>query len=287
MNSLIRKKFNISSNMPDIFPSYWQEDFKIDDVLLFRNLDNFVNTVSKLTQIQDYNCDITYEEALKKLISKKSDITETTELTIKNKVKENLHKRGLITEELYENFKYAESGTGLGVDIGKYASGDPDCLLVPSRQYIDYFYELYVSISYPAGIPNSFVVENVIRLLATLEELEKMHVFVKISVVLPIECVARNDDGSQHVNFFSSIPVFSHKDPKIPHVMSSVINERLLRKFYFAVLEDMYGNNLSTNYGFIHNLKRTINIGENFDEVELFERILSEVGVNNDYKKTV
>jgi hypothetical protein len=191
-------------------------------------------------------------------------------------VRKNLLKRGLITDEVYENFRYATDGTQIGVDIGKYAAGEADCVITPSRQYIDFFYEIYISVSYPWNIPNDVVRNNVAKLLATIEELERKHIFIKVNAVFPDRNVARVDGESR--NFLSVLPIFSHKDFKSVDVMSSVINERLLRKFWFAIIEDLYGGNIASGYGQPLQLPKTMNIGYEFNEIELFEEIMNEVG---------
>lgn len=271
--SYIKENFDTTVPRPTIMPKKW-DSFVSNDNVIFNNLDHFIHTVSKLEQKEDSKCGVSYKEALNQMVLRKSGLTEDAKESIRNLVRSNLHKRGLITEEVYEEFKYSNSGTNLGVDVGKYAAGDPDCVLTPSRQYIDFFYELYISISYSWSVTDEAVRKNVAKLLATVEELERQHIYIKIVVVFP-------DKGPTTCgkrNFFSSIPVFHHKDFKSVDVMSSVVNERLLRKFYFAILEDLYGENLDYGYGTPVNLDKTINIGHELNEVELFEKIVNEVG---------
>lgn len=271
--SLIKRTFDTSVPLPSILPKRWGEEFVSNDNVIFDSLDQFIFVVSKLTQKQDDYCDVTYKTALQDLIGKKGNLPEEEQDTIRNLVRSNLLKRGLITEEVYESYRYTSDGTQVGVDVGKYATGDPECVMSPTKRYIDFFYELYVNISYPGGVPNENVKRNVAKLLATVEELERRHIFIKINAVFPAEASGR---GGR--NFFSIIPIFSHKDLKSVSVMSSVINERLLRKFYFAILEDFYGDDLSSGYGRAVNLTKTINIGSDLDEVEFFEEIVKEVG---------
>jgi hypothetical protein len=60
--------------------------------------------------------------------------------------------------------------------------------------------------------------------------------------------------------------------------MSSVINDRLLRKFFFAILEDLYGDNLLPHYGRPVDLDTAMNVGSNFDEVKFFQDVYDAVG---------
>jgi hypothetical protein len=267
--------FNFDLPFPDIFPEAWEQTFGPRDYMMFRNLDHFKHEVSLITQKDDMKCDMSYKDALKMLIKGESDFPEKEQASIRNLVRSNLFKRGLITEEIYENFRYTTDGTKVDVDVGKYAAGEPDCVISPTRQYIDFFYELYISISYPWTVSNSDIRKNVAKLLATIEELERQHIFIKITLVLPINNVCSNRKRN---NYFSSIPLFSHKEPKSVETMSSVVNDRLLRKFFFALIENLYGDDISYGYGRPVELEGTMNIGNTFNEIDFFENIVKTVG---------
>lgn len=275
--SIISESLKTTAPLSHLFPSEWKKEFTVNDAFLFNSLDHFKFIVSKLTQKQDNKCDITYAKALDMLIRGESDFKKTEQESIRNLVRKNLLKRGLITEEIYENFRYSADGTQVGLDVAKYASGEPECVITPSVQYIDFFYELYVSVSYPWSIPNDVIKENVAKLLATVEELERQHIFIKITAVAPVRRSGYYDNG-EHSNMFAAIPLFSHKEVKSVETMSSVVNEKLFRKFIFAVMENFYGDNIGSGYGYPEKLPKTINIGETLNEVELFENIVQEVG---------
>jgi hypothetical protein len=270
----ILEQFNTELPFPDVYPPEFHTILTTRDYFSFRNLPHFCHVVSKLTQKEDNKCDMLYAEALRKLLAGESDFPKAEQESIRNLVRQNLHKRGLITEEVYEAYCYTVDGTNVGVDIGKYANGESDCVISPARQYIDFFYELYVNISYPYYITNEAIRTNCAKLLATIEELERQHIFIKISIVLPIS--GPSNDGR---NFFADIPLFSHKDPKSVDTMSAVINDRLLRKFFFAMLEEYYGDQLSYCYGYATEVKGALCIGNEFNEVAFFESIADSVGV--------
>jgi hypothetical protein len=273
------ENFNLDLPFPDVFPSEWASMIQPCDFMAFRNLDHFKFVVSKLKQKNDTQCGMTYADALTRLLEGQSDFPKEEQASIRNLVRENLHKRGLLTQEVYENFRYTTDGTKVDVDVGKYTAGEPDCVITPSRQYIDFFYELYISISYPYGVADSLVRKNTAKLLATIEELERQHIFIKITLIFPDRgCVIRDEDNKGRSNFVSAIPLFSHKEPKSVDTMSSVVNERLLRKFYFAILEDLYGDNLASSYGHALEIDTAMNIGKEFNEVEFFESIVNSVG---------
>ena len=131
--------FNLDLPFPDIFLDVWGKQLGPRDYMMFRNLDHFRYEVSKIKQKEDNNCGMTYDKALTMLLESKSDFPEKEQASIRNLVRSNLHKRGLITDEVYENFRYSTDGTKVDVDVGKYANGEPDCVMSPARQYIDYF----------------------------------------------------------------------------------------------------------------------------------------------------
>lgn len=269
---MVRDENDLNKPLLDIFPASWKDSIGGCENLEFRNIEHFKYTVSRLTQKKDDNCGVSYKEALDDLLKGKCPVKIDRIATIKNLVKSNLFKRGLITEEVYEDFKYAESGTQVGVDVAKYAAGDPSCVMVPAKQYISYFYELYISISYSCRVSNEDIMENVVKLLATIEELEKQKIFIKIVLVLPVSRIDYTN------NFFISIPVFSHNELKTAETMCSVINDRLLRKFCFALFEDIYGDKLASNYGNTTDLDGVMNLGKKFDEIEFFNMIKTAVG---------
>lgn len=266
--------FNLDLPFPDVFPASWIGSFGPRDYMMFRNLDHFRHEVSFLKQKDDNKCDMSYDKALMMLLKGESDFPKKEQESIRNLVRSNLFKRGLITEEIYENFRYTTDGTKVDVDVGKYAAGEPDCVISPSRQYVDFFYELYISVSYPWSVTNADVRRNVAKLLATIEELERQHIFIKITLVLPIS----NISNRSRSNYFASIPLFSHKEAKSVETMSSVVNDRLLRKFFFAIVEKLYGDDLRSNYGRAVSLPGTMNIGNEFNEIDFFENIVKTVG---------
>lgn len=269
----ILEQFDTGLPLPDIFPKSFHTSTGARDYFSFRNLDHFRHVVSKLTQRQDDYCNMTYAEALSKLLRGESDFPKSEQESIRNLVRSNLHKRGLITEETYEAYRYAVDGTTVGIDVGKYANGEPDCVITPAVQYVDFFYELYVNTSYPYSVSNDRIRTNCAKLLATIEELERQHIFIKIAMVLPIRRPSRTGK-----DFFADVPLFSHKDPKSVETMSSVINDRLLRKFFFAILENHYKEDLNDSYGTAVTLDGAMCIGEEFNEIEFFEEVVLSVG---------
>lgn len=258
---------------PDYYPQEWCNQLDMDNTSIYeyRNLQHFKQHVSTLTQIEDDKCGVTYATALKDLLTNKATMTEGDYQIIKNRIKQNLLKRGLISDTIYESYKYDVEGEIW--DVAKVIAQDPMCCLVPNESYTNYFYELYISVSYPWTVSDSEIIENMAKILATVELLEQEHYYCKITLVFPDK---RCNTGNGKSNFLAMVPLFSYKDFKSIDIMSSVLNERLLRKFFFAVLEDKYGEDLSGGYGTPIDLEHAI-IPVDLDEVELAESIINKV----------
>lgn len=262
--------YTVKKPVLDLFPKSWNS-FILNgktDLHIYPNLESFKYHVKTLTQESDDNCNIAYKDALKELLTNQSTLSKGDYQIIKNRVKNNLLKRGLISDTVYESYKYDIDG--VMVDVNKVIERDPQCFLKPNASYKEYFYELYISVSYPYTVTNKEVQENMAKILATVELLQLEHIYTKITLVLSIR------DISVDTNFFSVIPLFSHKEHKTIEKMSSVLNARLLRKFYFAIVEDKYKDDLSSNYGLAVDLPKVITPVD-LDECELASSILEQV----------
>jgi len=257
----------------DIFPKEWKDQLDMNDTYIeeFRNLQHFKYEVSKLRQKEDTACGVSYADAVTELLEGRAAIPRKEYDIIKNRVKQSLLKRGLISDTVYESYKYDVQGDIW--DVSKVIAQDPMCCLVPNETYTNYFYELYISISYPYYVSNSTVIENMAKILATVELLEQEHYYCKLSLVIPNKGCNLSAGES---NYLGIIPLFSHKDVKTIETMSSVLNERLLRKFFFAIWENKYGNSLARGYGKAIDLEYTIKPVD-LDEVELATSIIDKI----------
>lgn len=262
------------STLLNIHPSTWNEvlDLSNTSVFQYNNLAHFKHHVSQLTQKEDNKCGISYADALSDLLSSKATLTSADYEIIKNRVKNNLLKRGLISDTIYESYSYQTEGNGT-VDMAKLAAQDPACILVPNKTYKKFFYELYISISYPHHVSNETIMQNMAKILATIQLLEQENYFCKITLVMPNEGCK---NGSGNSNYLGLIPLFSHTDHKTIEYMSSVLNDRLLRKFFFAIWEDLYDSSLVHGYGHAIELPNTIRPVD-IDECDLASSIIDQV----------
>ena len=264
-------KKQLKTHIKDIHPvQEWKSILKSAhlDVVEFRNLQHFKNEMKKITQREDDNCGVTYAEALTDLLKGTPLMSQGDYEIIKHKVMNNLQKRALISDTIYDSYKYDVQGDI--VDVAKVIEGDPACCLVPANPQQQYFYELYINISYPGSITDSQVREGMAKILATVELLESQHIYTKITLV---DCSGKVAEGK---DLLCILPLFSHRDVKSIATMSSVLNERLLRKFMFALSEDIYGDDLHSSYGVALALPKSIRpFGVN--EEDLASEILNTV----------
>ena len=265
-------KFDQPLNRPirDIHPKAWATVLNTNklDNAEFRNLQHFKNYCSSITQKKDNMCDVSYAEALNDLLKGKAVLKPNEYESIRNLVRTNLLKRGLISEEVYESYKYDIEGVAF--DVSKIIAEDPQCFLAPSYSYTSYFYELYINVSYAGSVSDSHIREQMCKILATIEELEREHIYIKVTLV---DCSGAVDNER---DLLTVLPLFDYREEKTIGTMSSVLNERLLRKFMFAMSEDIYGNSLSSGYGRPIELPQTIRPIE-LNEVDLFTSIYDAV----------
>ncbi len=266
-------KYIEPSTMLSIHPKEWMDILNSThtSVYQYRNLQHFKHHVKSLTQLNDTKCGVSYKNALKDLLRGTPQITESDYQTIKNTVRQNLLKRGLISESIYESYRYDIEGEIW--DVSKVIAEDPACFLVANESYKNYFYELYISVSYPYHVSNDTVIQNMAKILATVELLEREHIYCKISLIVPNR---KCNIGDGKPNYLGIIPIFSHRDTKTIETMSSVLNDRLLRKFFFAIWKDLYGKNLAGGYGVATELPYTI-IPVDLDECDLASSIIDKV----------
>lgn len=242
--------------LSDLYPSSWTKQLEATgqevDILEFDNLQHFkhyLKGVKLNSGGSANNQDVPFARALDDLTQGKSVISSTSYETIKNEVKSVLHRRGLISENVYEGYQYDIAGEF--IDIAEYISGNPECMLAPKVAYKSYFYELFISAAYLGDVSNETIKRNVAKILATVQLLEQEHIYIKITIV-----AASSDTVYGKKTLLVAIPLFSHKEEKTIESMSSIINERFFRTFIFGIREDMYGADLYDGYG------RTIDLQE-------------------------
>lgn len=261
----------------DIYPSSWLKQIKERsddeiDVVEFRNLQHFKTYIKEMKSNPNgssHKQPVSYDTAISDLV-KGVPVINTAEFpTIKDEVRRVLHKRGLLSEDVYEGFKYDIQGDI--IDIAKYVSGDPECMLVPKKSYKNFFYELYISAAFLSDVNLKDVAKNTAKILATIQLLEEENIFIKVTLVTISSDVVT--DKKTHVVL---LPLFSHRDVKTIETMSSVLNDRFFRTYIFGMKEAQYGKDLDSGYGRTIYLDDAIKV-HNIDVCEIASEILDKV----------
>ena len=262
---------DLNRPLHDILPKEWNDVSKNKvDYVFFEGLQEFIDYTGTIKQIDDMKCGISYEQAHNDLKGGRVGINQSNVELIQNTVRKNLLKRGLISEDVYESFVYDIEG--VAVDVAKVIEGDPQCMLKPMHTYTNYFYELYINVSYQYSINDDDIIKNMAKIVTTITELEKQHIYIKVTLVDYSQKVTEDNKS----DLLTVIPLWGYQEEKTIESLASVLNERLLRKFMFAMSEDVYGSRLSHGYGEAVDLPHTIKPVD-LNEVELFEEIYKKV----------
>lgn len=188
--------------------------------------------------------------------------------TVRNTVRNNLVKRGIVTGTIYEGYKYAVDG--LILDHAELAAGNSECMMSPVKKYDKWFYELYVNMSIPWSVDESEIQENAIKLIETIKLLEERNIEIKINVILFSDGMFR--DGR---NYLSVIPICSHLDYKDYNLLS-FMDGKFLRGPLFQIMKS---HEVTEGLGRATKLDNSVNLWE-LEETELAERVLNDLNLD-------
>lgn len=257
------------------YPAIWEKSklltSKKVDTIEYRNIPHFIEQM-ELLRDDNKNSDFEFDfgESLDDLRAQKGTISKDDYDAIYNTVRNNLIKKGMVSESYAEDYKYHHEG--LILDVAKLVERDPQCMLTKNVKYTNSFYELNVNLVYPASVTSDTIKDGISRLLATITILESEHKFCKLNLVI----AAANNCGDDE-SMIVMLPLYSHNDYKSIELMSSIINERFLRTFYFAIQDNYYGKeNVSSVRGEAVKMKQCLNIWD-VKEEELAAMILDQI----------
>ena len=267
----------------DIYPKSWVKQIRDRssddiDVLEFRNLQHFKTYVKEMEANPNgasHGQPVKFDTAVDELVKGVPVIDVKGFPDVKDEVRRVLHKRGLLSEDVYEGYKYDIEGDI--IDIARYLEGNPECALVPKKSYKNFFYELYISAAFLAGVNLKEVAANTAKILATIQLLEEENIFIKVTLVTISSRVASGPKDKDITNVIL-LPLFSHRDVKTIETMSSVLNDRFFRIYTFGIKENMYKGKLHGSYGSTIYLDEAIKVHE-IDVCEIASSILDKVVV--------
>lgn len=193
---------------------------------------------------------------------------------IRNNVRNNLLKKGIITGEIYEGYKYEVDG--LILDLAELATGNAHCFMNPIKKYNKYFYELYVNMSIPGHVSGKDITEGLIRLIETIKALEELNLEIKINVVdYGIGVVDKNKMNTNKRDILIIVPICSHTEYKDYNLLYPFFSEAMERGPLFQIA---YRFNNTKNAGKVKKLNNVVNIWK-LNEVELSERAIATSGL--------
>jgi hypothetical protein len=270
-NEKFFKQISGNRKLMNHHPESWNIDESITEVIEFRNAHHFKNVMSCISQKEDTMLNVTYGNALIELKQEKGLIPNAEYKTVEQYVKENLIAKNLVSREIYKGVTYSHEGEN--IDMLRFLEGNPDCYIVPKPVGKIHFYELYIDSTVPYIVTERQYMENVSKLLATIKLLEQRQIFTKINIIIKTR---RSGTSETKHDLLVIVPVFNHRERKDIDRMSSIVNLRFLRKFGFAILETIYGENLVHGYGVPEVLKQTVKLDDNFDEIKFAEEVINK-----------
>ena len=246
----------------DIYP----KDFKFTPNMVIQEFDN------KHDYIHSLNLEGPLKDKINifvKQLQNGVDVDQETIKKIRNEVRNNLIKRGIITGTVYEGFKYDVEG--IIVDYAELASGNPECMMKPVKVYDKWFYELYVNMSIPYFVTEDKISEGAIRLIETVKALEEINIEIKINVVMTSEGLYNNGKS-----FLMIIPICNHLEFKDYNLLFPFICGNFLRGPIFDTLHRAKNDYNAKSIGGAYKLDNSLNIWE-LEETALAERVINDL----------
>jgi len=247
----------------DIHPTdlLHEEDTVVEE---FDSKEDFIEYIRQHPR-EEFDLDIFFENI------KNPNIDKEHVEQVRNTVRNNLIKRGIITGVIYEGYKYDIEGDI--VDYAELATGNPKCMLKPVKKYDKYFYELYVNMSIPWVVQDDEIVDGAIRLAETIRALEELHIEIKINVVMFSRGMFTNDK-----NYLFIMPLMSHLDYKDVNSIVPFVDSIMFRTAMWTAMRN--AGDTVESLGRATKLTNTVNLWE-LDEEELARGILVDLGLED------
>ena len=160
---------------------------------------------------------------------------------IEGKIRNNLHKKGLLTDWIAEDYHYDVEG--IEIDISKLIEGNPECYLKPNAKYKDHFYTLNVNIGVAYHQSVDTIIDAFCKVIAVVVALEKRgH---KIQLFATSICKNTSNDGrSSLVN----VCIKQYDEFVNIRAIARIIYPSYLRRLIFKDEEVKYQKTLTSCY---------------------------------------
>ena len=228
----------------------------------FDNKFEFIKSIEKHSG--DYTSQI---NQFKKEVNGDIDVDRNKAETIKNEVRNNLIKRGIITGSVYEGYRYGVEGEI--IDYAELAAGNSHCVMTPIKKHDKWFYELYVNMSIPWSVQDDEINEGAIRLVETIKLLEELNVEIKINIILYSRRLFK--DGRDYLFI---LPLASHSEYKDYESIYPFMTSNFLRGPLFETMRS-HGETVA-NLGQATKLENALNLWE-IEETELAQRVIKDL----------
>jgi len=252
------------------------------DIMQFRNIRHFA---AYMEQIEDVKCSSnsshtgdesftgtkTFKEALDLILKpygeppvKIKDKVESIEMKIRN----NLHKKGLLTDWIAEDYYYDVEG--VEIDIAKLIEGDPECYLKPNKKYKDHFYTLNINVAVSWMVSTETIIDAFCRVIAVVVALEKRGHKIQLFATSITKRVS-TDGRSSLIN----VCIKNYDEFVNIKAIARIIYPSYLRRLIFKCEEVKYQKTLSGGYGQpVNKLHGVITLDSSLKEEELLNSIV-------------
>ena len=254
------------------------------DMIQFNNIRQFaayiksiehIETPSKSSQKSDsaWSGTKNFEDAMNLILKPYGEPPKeikTKVESIEHKIRNNLHKKGLLTDWIAEDYHYDVEG--VEIDIAKLIEGDPECYLKPNKKYKDHFYDLNVNIAVSAGNSVDAIVDSFCKVIAVVIALEKRGHKIRLFASSISKNVSTDGRSS-----FINVCVKNYDEFVDLKAIARIIYPSYLRRLIFKVEEVKYMGKLSGGYGqAVNGLKGCVTLHSSLNEEELLNKIIAE-----------
>lgn len=187
---------------------------------------------------------------------------------IEGKIRNNLKKKGLITDWIAESYHYDVEG--IEIDIAKLIEGDPECYLKPNLKYKDHFYDLHINFAVNAGISVDTQIEALSKVVSVVTQLEKRDYKIRLFATGVFK-----DSGRGNQSLILSTMIKRYDDFIDINKIARIMYPSFLRRVGFKFLEVTFGKDLVSGYGqAVSSLKSVVILDNTLNEEKLMNKIV-------------
>ena len=254
------------------------------DILQFDNIRQFAGYLKTLDGVvtpqkesekgsMSFTGTNTYQEALDLILKPYGEPPAKIKTKVEDiecKIRNNLHKKGLLTDWISEDYHYDVEG--VEIDIAKLVEGDPECYLKPNKKYKDCFYDLNVNVAVSYSNTTVEIIDAFCKVIAVVVALEKRGHKIRLFAT-SVTKDASKEGRSSLIN----VCIKKYDEFVDIKAIARIIYPSYLRRLIFKVEEVKYMDKLSYGYGLaVKGLKGCVTLDRSLNEEELLNKIVAE-----------